>query len=119
MIQDGGEAEAISWVFAQQPVDEVLRLPGQEGRHLIICQHHFVERVPHRVRVEGRLPYEQGVEHAAQRPHVRLQPMRAAGGDLRGDVVGSPAHGVVLLVRHLQLGRQPKVSNLHVHVAGQ
>lgn len=87
--------------------------------HRIFPKDHFGQGVLDRVRVERRAAHQEGVEHATQGPDVRLEAVSAAGGHLRGDVVGRAAHGEVLFVGELQLSGQAKVCYFNVHVVGQ
>lgn len=119
VVQHRREAWPHGGVPLEQLVDQVLSFQGDVARHLVFPENDFGQCVLDRVCVERRAAHQEGVEHAAQRPDVRLQAVGAVRSHLRGDVVGGPTHGEVLLVWQLELSGEAEVADFNVHGAGQ
>ena len=64
-----------------------------------------------RLRFEGRLPHEQCVEDAADRPDVHLVAVTLLAKHLRRDVVGGAAKRPLPLAIGLDAGGEAKVSD--------
>lgn len=88
-------------------------------RQLVAGHHHSGEGALDRLRVERRRPHQQGVQEAAEAPHVGLEAVRAPRRHLGRHEVGRAAHRHVLLLRAREVRRQTEVRDLHLHVLGE
>lgn len=88
------QARAQLRVGLQQPPDQVLAASTRDtvvDIAIMIVAYPGVSLLE-RGRVEGRLPYQQGIQYAAQRPNIRLVTVRLLVQHFRSDVVWRAAY---------------------------